>query len=118
MMYLGLFTPYHVAELHDWLIETGELCVHFSFRYNGGEDEYFVRSLRDLKQLILQQTRPEIEIYIFRRLQYPLRGLADDALLEQALQMIPENHWYQIVPLDGFPSRLDHLGCGDSHAHL
>ncbi len=119
-MYLELFSPHHLALLHDWLSESGELYVDLYYPHSGGSGpKYFVRSLHDLKELISQQTHPEIEISIFRRLQYPLRGLADDSLLERALRMIPENHWYQIVSLDDYyPLPRNFLGCGDSHSEL
>lgn len=66
-MYLELFTPSHIAMLHDWLSETGELFVWLEFPHSGGSGFSFsVSSLEELKELISKQTHPEIEIFIFK----------------------------------------------------
>src|SRR5689334_1814225 len=118
--YLGLFTPPNLALLSDWLDESGELYVDVYWPHSGGgSTPYFVRSLRDLKELIKQQTWPEIGITVFRHIQYPLRGIADEFMITKALQQIPDGEWYRIVSLEEYyPSSCGFRGSGDSHAEL
>lgn len=86
MSYLSLFLPQHLAVLNDWLTETGELYVDVYWPHSGNSGTaYFIRSMSDLNDLVAEQTWPEICFTIFRRLQYPVRGVANDELLEQAL---------------------------------
>ena len=119
MDYLGLFSPYHLAALHDWISQTGELYIHLEYPHSGGSGtSYLIRTLDDLKQLILAQAHPEIEIFIFRSMPFPVRGLADDSLLERAIQTIPDGQWYTIASLDYYPLPCDFLGGGKSHEEL
>jgi len=59
-------------------------------------------------------------VTVFRRLQYPLRGVADDSLLERGLQRIPEGDWYTIVLLEDYfyPNRPSWWGSGNTHAEF
>lgn len=119
MNYLELFSFHNLALLSDWLAETGELYVDVYLPHSGGGGiGYFIRSLRDLKSLVSQQTWREIDITIFRKLQFPLRGIASEQLLEQALQQIPENHPYEIVNLRSYPEHCTYCGSGKSHIEL
>lgn len=119
-MYLALFTPHNLALLEDWLAETGELYVDVYLPHSGADGTpYFIRSLREFKELVAQQTWPEIGISVFRRLQYPVRGVADQALLEQALRQISDGQCYTIVSLNHcYPSRCVFKGRGSTHAEL
>ncbi len=120
MSYHTLFSPHNLALLSDWLADTGELYVDVYLPHSGGAGTpYFIRTLSDLKELISQQTWPEIGISIFHHLQYPLRGIADEHLLTQALRHIPDGHWYRLVSLEYFyPSPCVFLGSGNSHIEL
>ncbi len=120
MNYETLFSPHNIALLGDWLAESGELYVDIGLPHSGASGtQYFVRSMSELKALIARQTWPEIGITIFRRMQYPLRGIADEDLLNQALARVPDGQWYHIVSLaDYFPSPCAFIGSGKSHAEL
>jgi hypothetical protein len=100
MNYIGLFTEHHVALLYDWLTELGELFVRLEYPHSAssGED-YLVHSLGELRDLISQQTRNELEIHIFRAIIFPIRGNDYSSLLQRALQEISEGQYYQIVVL-------------------
>jgi len=75
MDYLGLFTPYHIANLHDWIVETGELFVDLNYPHAGNGPDYFVRSLEDLRRLVIDQAQwPEIEIVEFVAKVFVRRG--------------------------------------------
>ncbi len=120
MDYLSLFLPSDLALLSDWLKETGELyCDIYLPHSGGGGNPYFLHSLKDLKSLVSQQTHPEIEISIFHHLQYPIRGIANESLLKQALAQIPDGEWYSIVSLSAvYPSSVSWRGSGNNHKEL
>lgn len=120
MNYLTLFSPHNLALLSDWLGETGELYVDIHLPHSGATGAaYRLRSLGDLKSLISQQSHPEIAIHIFHYLQYPLRGTANEMLLQQALQQISDGEWYSIISLDDFyPSSVSWWGNGNTHEEL
>ena len=120
MDYLSLFTPYNVAELHDWLREEGELYVDLYFSHRGmGSVGYLVHSLSDLKELISIQDWPDIEVTIFRRKQYPIRGIANSELIRRATSNIPDGSEFHVISPDVcYPSKCLHLGGGDSHTEL
>ncbi|MBI5670157.1 MAG: hypothetical protein HZC41_19345 [Chloroflexi bacterium] len=120
MSYLRLFLPQHLAVLSDWLVETGELYVDIYWPHSGNSGSaYFVRSMKELRDLVVQQTWPEICFTIFRRLQYSIRGVANEQLLEQALRRIPDGQWFRIVSLDDYyPSQCAFRGSGNSHQEL
>jgi len=67
MNYSQLFTDHHVATLQDWLMENGQLFIHFEFPHSGGSGfSYSVSSLEQLKSLVSKQSHDEIEIFIFK----------------------------------------------------
>jgi hypothetical protein len=116
--FLTLFLPQNLAMLSDWLLETGELYVDVYHPHSGGGSEgYFIRSMAELKILIAQETWPEIVVTIFREKQFPLRGIADETLLEQGLQMIPDGQWYAFASLElsVFPHPVSIWVSGESH---
>lgn len=120
MSYDTLLTAEHLAKLQQWLDETGELYVDVYCRHSGGGGTpYLVRSLKELQELVSGQTCRKLVVSVFRGLQYPLRGVADDALLAQALQQIPDGRWYSMILLeDYYPSQVSYMGSGDSHAEM
>ena len=117
MDYLTLFSPHNLALLSDWLAETGELYVDVYQVHSGGSgDAYFIYSMRDLKSLIARQDSRELAVTVFRKLQYPLRGVANEDLLKAGLELIPEGEWYTIVSLESvYPSYVLKWGVGNTH---
>ena len=118
MSYLYLFSPHNLALLNDWLQETGELYVDVYHPHTAsGSTAFIVRSMNELKSMFSQDSWLEIEITIFRARQFPLRGIADETLLEQALQLIPDGQAYSIATLNlnQHPSRINFHGDGKSH---
>ncbi len=119
MKYLTLFSIHNLALLNDWLQETGELYTDVYLpRTARTSDCYFIHAMDDLKSLVEQQSRSQMVLTIFHRRQYPLRGIADETLLEQALEQIPDGECYTIVSLSKFPSSVKFSGSGKSHAEL
>jgi hypothetical protein len=122
MNFIDLLTGHHLAKLNDWLLESGELYVYICWPHSGGSGApWFVNRLDALKTLIAQQDWPEIAIMIYRQVQYPIRGLADEAMLERALQEIPDGAEFSIYRLDELYSDYTNsggVGGGDTHIEL
>lgn len=106
--------------LDSWLAETGELYVClYSEHGDGSVTAYFCRAIQEIEELVAAQTWPELIVTVFRGLQYPLRGVVDEALLTQALQKISDGEWFQIASLDHYyPSECVWYGSGNSHIEL
>ena len=67
MNYRNLFTPPHIALLHDWLTSIGTLFVRLESPHSGASGtSYVVSTLEELRELVSKQTHPEIEIFIFK----------------------------------------------------
>lgn len=116
-----LFSAKQHKQLEKWLCETGELYIDLYLpKSAGGGTGYFLKSLEQLAELISKQTWHELVVTVFRRLQYPLRGVADESLLERGLQQIPEGEWYTIVLLENYfyPHQPNWWGNGNSHAEF
>jgi len=111
MNYTRLFTDHHVALFHDWLTELGELFVRLEYPHSASSgDDFLVHSLEDLRDLMSRQTRCELEIFFFRAIIFPIRGTDYSALLQRALQEIPEGQYYQIVVLPPHPRDRKYAG--------
>ncbi len=110
-----MLTPSQYQQLREWLTETGELYVNVHPAQNGTTGKaYFIDFITDLESLIANEPAPELVITIFHRLQYPIRGVADDALLALALQQIPHGQWFSILSTkDRYPKPCKRLtgGC-------
>ena len=110
-----------IRKLNEWLAKNGELYADVYLPNSGrGGTGYFLCSIQDLEDLIVQQTWPSLAITVFRRLQYPLRGIADENLLLQALKSFPDD-WYSVLLISDegyYPSGVIQVGSGDSHQDL
>jgi hypothetical protein len=116
-----LFSAQQHEQLQKWLVETGELYVDIYLSHSGGGGtDYFVRSVDQLEELVSRQTWPELVVTVFRRLQYSLRGVADESLLERGLQSIPEGEWFTVILLEDYfyPSEPSWRSNGNSHAEF
>lgn len=120
MSYLDLFSIHNLALLSDWLEERGELWVDVHLPHGGASStSYFVRSLHDLRALVVAQEWHEIAITIRRTTPYPLTGRVTPDLIEAALRLIADGARYAIVAVPtAFPSACDVLGAGHTHDEL
>jgi len=119
MNYAKLLSPHHVAALHDWLAETGELYVQVGSQYDrAAANAYFITDLGQLKTLLSTQSRPSFEIYIFRDRQYPIRGIASRDLFDEVLRTIPVCNWYTIIARHTYPRPIDYIGAGKNYSTL
>jgi len=115
-----MLSPAHYQQLREWLSETGELYVNVHHSNSGTSGKaYFVDFLSDFESLIANEPAPEVVITIFHRLQYPIRGVADDALLALALQQIPHGQWFSILSTkDRYPKPSKRLTGGCTRPEL
>ena len=68
MDYTQLFTPHHIALIHDWLFEIGTISIRLELPHSGCSGEtYQIKSLGELKVLIVSQKHTEIEVFIFKK---------------------------------------------------
>ncbi|SPE59684.1 hypothetical protein SBV1_340051 [Verrucomicrobia bacterium] len=106
--------------LENWLSATGELCVHLYLPHSAGSGtNYLVRTVNELEELIAKQTWDELDLAIFRRLQYPLRGAANEAMLEQALRQIADGECFELVWLEHYyPEEYWRFATGDTHHEM
>lgn len=115
-----MLTPSQYQQLREWLTETRELYVNVHQSHSGTSGKaYFIDFITDLEALIANEPAPELVITIFRRLQYPIRGVADDALLALALQQIPHGQWFSILSTkDRYPKPCKRLTGGCTRPEL
>lgn len=72
MNYCDLFTPHHIALIHDWIERTGRVFVRIERPHSGATgDSHVVRSLKELRTLLVRETHPEIEVFVFQEQPYP-----------------------------------------------
>jgi hypothetical protein len=117
---LPAFTIHDLAKISDWLEETGELYVNI---YLGtGDVQYFIRSLQDLRLMVLQEPNwsdwETLAYTVFRDVRFSLRGVADAVLLERALQEFPEGHSFYVSTFAYGPHRIKYVATGISHEVL
>jgi hypothetical protein len=117
---MPLLSPSQRGRLEEWLNETGELYVDVYLPHSGGGGTgYFVRTVNQLEELIAKQRWHKLVLAVFRRLQYPLRGVANEAMLAQALVQVPEREWFHLVSLDHYyPDECWWCGSGDTHEEM
>jgi hypothetical protein len=89
--------------------------------HSGGSNNsvHFIRSLADLKAIVTRETHPEVDISIFRAKQYPIRGIANESLLTDALEQIPDKRDFRILSVDADPiAPCSAIGFGGCHQEL
>jgi hypothetical protein len=121
MGYESLFAPSDLAMLHDWLEETGELYLDLDRPHSGGSNNslHFVRDLAELKVIVSNETWPEVDISIFRAMQYPIRGFAAEKLLATAMKQIPDGEYFTILSVPADPlTPCGVIGWGNCHKEL
>ena len=115
MIYEPTPSQEQLAIVRCWLAENGPLIVDDFWCHAGGSTpRYFIRSVDDLLKLISQPARPRRNVSVFRNL-FPLRGIANDELLEKAAELIGPDDPYEIALLEEsnyFPYECQFVGEG------
>jgi hypothetical protein len=106
--------------LTKWFKLNRELYIDVFLHHSGSSGTaYFVRSIEEIEDLISHQEWRSVGYTIFREMQFPLRGIADNALLAKALAEIPDGDYYAIVSLDDFyPHERIIRGSGNTHEEM
>ncbi len=114
-----LLSSHNLALLNDWLAEVNELLVEIDLPHSGGtHTSYFIKSLRELRQILAELTWPEIELTVYRERQYPIRGVVDEPFITRALETIGDGQRYAIVKLETYPTPCEWLDNGETHEQL
>jgi hypothetical protein len=117
--YQSLLSMHNLALLSDWLAENDELFVDIDFPHSGGSGKmYIIHSLSELRELLAQQTWPEMHLVIFREKLFRLRGIVDEPFIAQAIKSVMDGHHYVIVRVADYPLACEWLDEGNSHVQL
>ena len=86
-----------LTTLKDWLDNHSEIMVLIRYSRAGGNKSFeFFTSFAALSER-LHQLRPQDCITAFRRPQLPLRGVVDDAFINECLRSIPDGAEFVVV---------------------
>jgi hypothetical protein len=115
-----VLTPEERGVLSDWLVSEGDLLVDVHPMHSGSSgSQFFVNSVDQIEDVLAGQEWPELEATVFAHEQYPVRGEADELLLDRALALVQDGQWYTIYRLpESYPCECQSLGIGDSHQSL
>src|SRR5438034_724921 len=117
-MHSAGFSPEQDQRLQKWLLEAGEIYVRIVSPFRSFQNVappqlgvfFLVRSILDLQELIVTELdlhianrcdRP-LSVRAFGRLQYAVRGVADDRFLQEVLQKVPEGEHCLIISLEHY----------------
>jgi hypothetical protein len=106
--HLPAFTIQSLALIWDWL---RELVVFVeSLDDNYVRTNYIIRSMQDLRLLVLQEAHHhKVEFTITRGPMFSLRGIANKDLLEQALEQFPNGYALNTASFAYYPESFDFL---------
>jgi hypothetical protein len=83
--------------LEDWLYGQSEIMILIRYSHAAGNKSFeFFTSFAALSDR-LHQLRPQDRITAFRRPQLPLRGVVDDAFVNECLRIIPDGSEFVLV---------------------
>jgi len=88
-----------VNQVEEWLNEQGELFVVIQHYLSINLNQYaLVTSVKTLQEIILNAPEKTM-IFVYQEKQLPLRGIADETFLENALHMIQDSEDYLLLDL-------------------
>lgn len=84
-----------LEQVQEWIEDSKEVFVVLRYAYLAGARDYlFIRSFQQF-QVLLTTLPPRTDVIVFRERQLPIRGLASESLLEEALAGIPDGaDWF------------------------
>jgi hypothetical protein len=95
------FDPSFLAQIKQWIAAKGEVFVVIRYAYMAGSKDYlFVTSYEQFEQLI-KTLPPMADVIVFRETQLPIRGIADDNLLNHALAEIQDGEYWFLLCRSG-----------------
>jgi len=114
----SVFDPTFQQLVHDWLTANDELYVVIRYAYAGGSRAYLFIHAFDQFQHLLTTLPPQADVLVFRQPQLPLRGQANEDLLQRALAIIPDGSEWMVVRLDERHTIDMRPTFGDTHEEL
>jgi hypothetical protein len=101
------FDPAFLEQVKEWIEARGEVLVVIRYAYAaGGKDHLFVTSYEQFQSL-LRRLPSMADVIVFRQTQLPIRGIADEALLDRACAQIPDGEWWFLVCPEGDPGHTE-----------
>ena len=102
----------------EWLKASGEGFVVVRYSHSAGARDYFLIDSFARFEDVISRLPAMADVIAFRQRQLPIRGIAGERLLEQAMAEIPEGGEFLFLNLE--PSSLQTLYAsgGESHAEL
>lgn len=93
----SVFDSSFLSQVHQWIEETGEVFIVIRHAYAAGAKDYiFISSFEQFEELI-HSLPSSADVIVFKQRQLPIRGIADNTLLEIALQSIPDGEWWFLL---------------------
>ena len=86
----SVFDNSFLSLVERWLAESGEIYVVIRYSHSAGAKDYFLMHSFSKFQEKLRSLPEKAEVIVFRCRQLPIRGIADENLLNLALSEIPE----------------------------
>jgi hypothetical protein len=87
----SVFERSFLDAVQPWFAARNDIFVVARYSAMAGAREYFWFDDFALFVERLKRFSPQTDVSVFRDNQFPLRGIVDDELIRQALELIPEN---------------------------
>jgi hypothetical protein len=93
----SVYDPTFLTQVHQWIQETGEVFIVIRYAYMAGAKDYiFVPSFEQFEELI-HSLPPLADVSVFKERKLPIRGIANNELLEVALKSITDGEWWFLL---------------------
>ena len=108
-----------INKVKTWLSLDGEIYVSYGYARSGaGNSEILIREIVEIEELINTFENRIGGIEVYRVPEFRLRGIANDELLDNALEIIPNDVHWLLFYMDSSNPNIS-IGCGDiTHENL
>jgi hypothetical protein len=114
----SVFGDNFLNTVREWFLAQNDIFVVARYSATAGVREYYWFKHFDKFHAQLKSFPPQADVIIFRDKQFPLRGTVDDALIRQALVLIPEDTEASIANMVQPPDTSIYLWGCDNHAEI
>lgn len=118
MKRLCIFDKEFLNTVESWFEATHDIFVVVRYSAMAGAKEYFWLREFETFMNIIWPLPPQADVMVFRRNQFPLRGVADNDLLQDALIKFNDNSDLMIIEHAEPPDSNVGVRYTDSHAEL
>lgn len=107
MIERSVFDKSFFSTVEQWLSENGEIYVVIRYSYRAGLRDYLLlHSLSKFRET-LNSLPVKTDVIVFRQRQLPVRGIANENLLLQALKEIPDGIGWTMEEYDADNQTID-----------